>query len=705
MTVQHQSLSSPPRRQLRLLPAPGASGEPAVRGASAYRRVDRAFRWLDAAVERGIRPELNPFAQTGAIANTTFLIACVSGVLLLFWYETSVFRAHASVVAMEQAPLTAGLVRSVHRYSSDACMLFVLVHAVRLFAARRFTGARWVAWVTGVVSIGVLWLVGWLGYWLVWDERAHAVAAGTAKLLDQLPIFADPLSRAFVANETVNSLLFFVVFFAHMLLPLVMGIALWLHISRLSRPKFLTGKAMTGWVLASLLALSLLLPASAADAAEMTAHRGSFEMDWWYLAPIVVTDRLGGGALWALLLVSGAALLSVPWTLARGRHVAAKVEQKRCNACQRCVEDCPFRAIQMVPRTDGRAYPAVAEVDPDKCVSCGICVGSCNSAAIDLPSLPSLQQRKDLDEQIALARSEGRSPLVAFVCQNAPAAGLVGDAAGAALGQFHRVSVPCAGFINPMLIERALKRGAEGILIAACGPEACRHREGYKWTELRLSGAREPRLRIDRVDSDRVLLLSSPTPSRAALEREASRFLDRLREGRPRPKGARGGRGVQAWIAGSVCAALLSSLIWGITRVVYASPASDGPALVVSFKHPGTAGEHCRELTEEERASRPVHMRQTRMCDRRRSSVRLRVTVDDRVLLERAYEPGGVWNDGNSIALEQLRVPAGSHRVKVELGDTPDPSEWPLVSERRLRFEAQASRVVVFDKVSGFRWF
>ena len=109
----------------------------------------------------------------------------------------------------------------------------------------RVTGARWVAWVTGLALLGLLWVVGWLGYWLVWDQRAQQVALGSARLLDALPIFADPLGRSFLTDRSVNSLLFFVVFFVHMLLPLGMGVALWLHITRLSRPRFLPDRRMT----------------------------------------------------------------------------------------------------------------------------------------------------------------------------------------------------------------------------------------------------------------------------------------------------------------------------------------------------------------------------------------------------------------------------------------------------------------------------
>src|SRR5690606_26633012 len=105
-------------------------------------------------------------------------------------------------------------------YSSDACMLFVLLHALQALGARKVGPARRLPWIAGLVMVGVIWLDGWTGYWLVWDEAARQVALATAAFLDVLPIFPEPLARSFLVDDGVNSLLFFVVFFIHMLIPL-----------------------------------------------------------------------------------------------------------------------------------------------------------------------------------------------------------------------------------------------------------------------------------------------------------------------------------------------------------------------------------------------------------------------------------------------------------------------------------------------------
>ena len=87
--------------------------------------------------------------------------------------------------------------------------------------------------------LGLVWFIGWTGYWLVWDERAQLLALDTIRALDVLPIFGEPMLRLFAADRTVPSLLFFVVFFLHMVLPLGIAAGLCLHLARLSRSPLL----------------------------------------------------------------------------------------------------------------------------------------------------------------------------------------------------------------------------------------------------------------------------------------------------------------------------------------------------------------------------------------------------------------------------------------------------------------------------------
>jgi len=668
---------------LQEVPVATTRPDPKVRGEGALAALEVPFLWLDRLLPTG----LNPFAQTGAIANVCFIIAAISGVALLIWYSPSVYQAWPSLEAM-RGNFLAQLVRSIHRYSSDACMLFVVLHAWRLTAARRFSGARWLAWVTGIILIGSLWFVGWLGYWLVWDEPARRIAVGSSKVLDVLPIFSDPMGRSFLTDKSVHSLLFFTVFFLHMLLPLAMGIALWLHITRLNRSRFLTKRPMTIAVCVSLVVLSIALPALSSSPAKMVAPASSMRLDAWYLLPIALTDRLGGGVLWLATLLSGVALFAAPWALAKGRAAPAVVDLAKCNGCTNCATDCPYDAISMQPRSDGRNHKLEAVVDASKCVGCGICAGSCDSAGIGIPLVSQVEARARMDRWI----DEEPDAFVAFACSRSAASALEVDPATGrcdALPGYRVMPVVCAGWVHALTIERALRHGARGVLIVSCGSVEPTYREGPSHTRARLDGQRVPALRTDKIDPKRVRLVELDRTRVSDLTREA----EELRTGRTHDT-------KRSWLAPLAIAAALITVIGGASRVGYASSAAT--ELVVSFKHAGATGERCNKPTAEEKAKLPPHMRRDEVCERGRAKVRLRVTVDGATRVERAYEPKGLRADGPSIAVEHVALTPGTHTIAVAIGDTHDPNEWTHRHEQTITVPEHGRVVVLFEKNSGF---
>ncbi len=668
-----------------------ASAEKPIRGESLLRPADSLLLRLDAWVARYLPEKCNPLLQTGAIANSCFFVALITGIALLLWYVPSVHQAYDSMLALDQAPWTSGWVRSLHRYSSDACMFFVLLHAVKIFAARRFTGSRWLAWVTGALLLGLLWLVGWLGYWLVWDQRAQALAVGTGKVLDFLPIFIDPMSRAFLVDKAVNSLLFFIIFFTHMLLPMAMGIALWLHIARLARARFLTNRPLTLWIVGSLALISWLVPATVAERADMQVPPQSFSMDWWYLGPLTLSDRLGAGALWAILMLAGLAFYGMPWWLRRAKPEAATVTVSRCNSCGQCAQDCPYGAITMVPRTDGKDYEFQSQVDPGRCVGCGICSGSCDSLGVGLDWFAADEQRTRIDAWV----QQDESAHIAFACAHSAGGKLTVEPESgkcAELPEYRVMEVPCAGWIHSLTLERAQQRGAGKVLIVSCATGNCRYREGPEILDLRMNHEQKPALRKERMDADAITTLHLGPGEKQTL----------LKEAKAQTSKARPGKLARALVAGLVLLGLSAIVVLG-SDFHYASPKVEDALLVVSFKHSGQT-KLGRLMTPEEKAKYPAYMKKERVEERRRNPVRLLVTLDDEPVWQQSYPARGLWSDGNSIAIEQIVVPPGSHTVHIYLGESADPEEWSFQSSATLDFSKERRQVVLFDRIHGFSW-
>ncbi|MCA8917994.1 MAG: cytochrome b N-terminal domain-containing protein [Planctomycetes bacterium] len=663
-----------------------------VRGDAAIAACERVLTKSERYVDGGLPRMLNPLAYSGALAGFNFIVAAVTGILLLFWYKTSVHTAHESVAAMDAQWWGAGFVRTLHRYSSDACVLFSVIHAVKVFLARKFGGARWIAWVTGVLLLGLIWLDGWLGYWLTWDQRAQAIAAGTAKVLDVLPIFPEPIARSFLTNGDVNSLVFFAVFFAHVLLPIAIGVVIWIHLVRLKKPKFLPKRGLmiaTGVVL---IVLSLAIPADLAAPADMAAYPDSFLIDWFYLLPLYLTDRLSGPMFWVLSLGLGFVLFSLPWTLGRKRKRPAVVNQKNCNGCTQCFQDCPYEAITMVG-IDSKDN-LVSLIDPNRCVSCGICVGSCDPGAIAYPEL----DRPEVRDRVLDWLQESGPKAVAFLCADGAGRGVRFDTETGLspdLPGYRVVGIPCAAWLHSSFAEMIAKRGGRTLLVACEGSEP-RCRLGAEITADRVGGVREPYFRMDRLSPEEFRFLQIEGGSLALLKQEASDFLN-TPDGETTGRLSPGRTLLRRILVVALLIVVLGGATVGFTRLAYIPPDRPPSVLIVSFKlagHEKNVGQDVdTELGHLKGMKGRVEL----------EPVRLRVLVDGRVVHEQSYAPRGIHENSASVGAVEIPMGTGKRRVQVQLGQTADVDEWTWAFDEELEFDQSHRRVVQFDSSHGFQ--
>ncbi len=132
----------------------------------------------------------NPLRQLGALGFHLFWVIVVSGVYVYIFYDTSVDGAHASVEALTHGQWWAGgVMRSLHRYASDAFVAVLVVHLLRELMLGRFSGFRWYSWLTGVPLLWLALTSGIVGYWLVWDRLALFVGVATTEWFAWLPGF------------------------------------------------------------------------------------------------------------------------------------------------------------------------------------------------------------------------------------------------------------------------------------------------------------------------------------------------------------------------------------------------------------------------------------------------------------------------------------------------------------------------------------
>ena len=499
----------------------------------AHRRVLHAagalHQWLEVALDRLVSSPLNPLYHTGTIAVFSLAVATVTGIYLFLFYRVGTTAAHQSIEGIMAQPLGLGaLMRSLHRYASDAAILAAVLHGLKMLLSDRFWGPRRISWVTGITLVALVWVTGATGYWLVWDTQALILSVTTARFLDVTPFFTEPIVQTFVRNDTIQNFLFFIVLFIHITIPLLLGAMYWLHVMRLARARFFPPRVVLWVTGAALVVASLLRPALSGPAADPAVLPGAVPVDWFYF-PYFPLTRLDPSTGWAIVAGTAGLVLALPWLL-RGREPArAKVENVACTGCTRCYKDCPYEAIVMVPRTDGGRYKTEAVVNPARCVGCGICVGACDSAGILLGGeharvLTGAVTSRIVALRNTLARTSAPAPrpVLVFACRLMPhLEGRLGpDGALAGVPGATVVGLPCVGMLHPEMLEGALGAGAAGVYIAGCVPEDCQAREGSTLLAERLVGQRLPKLKD--VASGRVRLdWYSPV--------EVRRFLGDLR--------------------------------------------------------------------------------------------------------------------------------------------------------------------------------
>lgn len=644
--------------------------------------VDRLF-------DRVYSSKYNPLYRTGTLAALCLLVALVTGVYLLLVYEIG--RPYDSVVAIQQDALLGRWIRALHRYASDAAVIAVALHVLRLLVQGKTWGPRALAWVTGVLLTGMMFVSALTGFVLVWDEFAQSLAIAGAKMMRLLPIFPEPPDRAFVGEKAMPSQFFFMNLFLHVAVPLGMVCFLWLHTARLARAAWFPERKVAWGMLAGLVLLAVTWPAPLPAGADLLAIPGRIEADWFYgfWVPLAHASPAVGLAAATVL---GALLLAIPWLLrprATNAPPAAVADPDKCEGCEQCFKDCPYDAIRMVPGKYPEVHPLRADVQASLCVSCGLCAASCASLSIGPAGRTAWHQLASARALVSRATDREHATLL-VTCRN-------NGGLSSRLRSYFRedqsievFDVDCVGTLHPGTVSYLASR-FHGIVVLGCPPQNCVHREGAALADARLLQGQRPAVpgRIDR-QAVRVLHASTGEWPRILSTIEAFRKPERS------PAGEAGKGRVRLVTAALFSIALLGGLAAGSRWPQGAD--TDQALLRLGWRLVGQVKERCRELTPAELAKRPVHMRTPRECASEVLTYDLRAVVDGKVVADKRVKSPGLRADRPLSVEEDLAVPPGEHAVTVTFTPEESGTRGKVLSfDRTVRFEPRRVVLITSD--------
>ncbi len=606
-------------------------------------------------------PRLNPLYHTGTITVYLFVIVFLTGIYLTAFFQYGFEDSYLAVEGIE-ANFVGRLVRAAHRYASVALVVTSLLHGWRTFFQDRFRGARWLAWVTGVAMMLLLWVIGVTGYWLIWDERAEVINGVFARAVEGTTVGLDFLIDNVLSPVAGSGWPFLLLLFLiHIGLSILVGYFIYLHLKRLNRPQLLPPRFWMILIGGSLGIVSLVWPVGMIPALNPNELPGTFPIDPFYLFLMPLGLQWAPALLWGGVVLLSALITAIPWLLRRRRLDPIVVHADRCTGCTLCVVDCPYKALEMVPREDDAKYRQLAVVDESLCVACGVCIGSCPTEALTLGEAPA----EAIWDEVRRLAETGDEPRIVLTCERHALQGAAGSIGENGLelgdGSGHVIPVTCVGMVHPGLVAAALDAGAGGVQIVGCPPADCANREGNTWLQARLDRERVPRLKAEYAGP---AVTSDWVPPDSFATAVANPGTQPVADPEQRP----------AWqrqVPALILVTIVTLVSIALTNIRFTPATADDTVIAIAMDHRSGAALLGYDGME------PVTIAPV--------PTRLVVEVDGELLLDETYPVVTADDSPVSLAYEQIDVDPGQRQVKIIMFDRPD----------------QPAGFVVFDDLIG----
>ncbi|MEW5707185.1 MAG: FAD-dependent oxidoreductase [Actinomycetota bacterium] len=200
----------------------------------------------------------------------------------------------------------------------------------------------------------------------------------------------------------------------------------------------------------------------------------------------------------------------------------AEIIEEKCAACLTCVRVCPYGAPYV---RQARA----ANFALENCQACGICAAECPALAIEI------RHNKKADIIGRASRSMDGSFITAFTCQySIPEILNPAYVKTEHIDGVNQVSMFCNNRIDTIHILAAFEAGADGVMVAACPDEKCRHNKGTDWPKIRVARVKNI-LNDTGIGAERLELAKIEKGSAEALAKAIDEFKKKVKELGPSP--------------------------------------------------------------------------------------------------------------------------------------------------------------------------
>jgi len=173
----------------------------------------------------------------GGLAFTAFLLMLASGMLLLVYYQPTPERAFNSILFLESSVWGGKYLRSLHRLTSHALLVLILLHILRVMLTGAWQRPRQLNWVIGCLLLFMALFEAYTGYLLPFDQLAFWATQTGMELLTTVP-FGNFFRRLLVPDGVGQGLSLLRFYALHItIIPLSLLSLSFLHFYRVRKNK------------------------------------------------------------------------------------------------------------------------------------------------------------------------------------------------------------------------------------------------------------------------------------------------------------------------------------------------------------------------------------------------------------------------------------------------------------------------------------